>query len=132
MDGIVAWHIVGSSSGFVIRHVAMTRTLAALYAARAVGIALFVFAPKSEAVLLGFAVWMGITYMATLPPTVGVIGQAFGVGRLASLFGITMFVHQVGSFLGVWLGGVAFEATGGYDALCGPTRAWRCWQPRSA
>jgi len=111
-------NIVGSVAvGFVIRHVAMTRTLTALYAARAAGIALFVVAPKSEAVLMVFAVWMGITYMATLPPTVGLIGQAYGTGRLASLFGITMFVHQIGSFLGVWLGGIAFEATGGYDAL---------------
>jgi len=111
-------NIVGSVAvGFVIRRVAMTRTLAALYAARAAGIALFVVAPKSEAVLMVFAVWMGITYMATLPPTVGLIGQAYGTGRLASLFGITMFVHQIGSFLGVWLGGVAFEATGGYDVL---------------
>ncbi len=111
-------NIVGSvAAGYVIRHVAMTRTLAALYAARAAGIALFVVAPKSEAVLMLFAVWMGITYMATLPPTVGLIGQAYGTGRLASLFGITMFVHQIGSFLGVWLGGIAFEATGGYDAL---------------
>jgi predicted MFS family arabinose efflux permease len=113
-------NIVGSIGiGYVIRHVAMTRTLGALYAARAVGIAVFLLLPKSEAVLLGFAVWMGVTYMATLPPTVGVIGQAFGVARLGSLFGVTMFVHQLGSFLGVWLGGIAVEATGSYDLLWG-------------
>jgi len=111
-------NIVGSIAiGWVIRHVAATRTLGALYAARAAGIAVFLLLPKSEVVLLGFAVWMGMTYMATLPPTVGVIGQAFGVARLGSLFGITMFVHQLGSFLGVWLGGVAVEATGSYDSL---------------
>jgi len=111
-------NIVGSIAiGWVIRHVAATRTLGALYAARAAGIAVFLLLPKSEVVLLGFAVWMGMTYMATLPPTVGVIGQAFGVARLGSLFGITMFVHQLGSFMGVWLGGVAVEATGSYDLL---------------
>jgi predicted MFS family arabinose efflux permease len=59
-------------------------------------------------------VWMGLTYMATLPPTSGLVGKLFGTRRLGTLLGVVMLVHQVGAFLGVWLGGVAVESTGGY------------------
>jgi predicted MFS family arabinose efflux permease len=60
---------------------------------------------------------MGLTYMAVLPPTAGLIGKLHGTQRLATLLGITFLLHQVGAFLGSWLGGVALEATGGYDAM---------------
>jgi MFS family permease len=102
-------------SGLVIRRFSMKLTLAILYALRGLGIAAFLIAPKTEVVVLAFAVWMGLTYMATLPPTVGLIGRHFGTRHLGTLLGMTMFVHQVGSFLGVWLGGIALEATGSFD-----------------
>jgi RimJ/RimL family protein N-acetyltransferase len=111
-------NIVGSiASGWVIERVPMKRVLTALYTARALGVAIFLVLPKSEWTLYAFAVWMGITYMATLPPTAGLIGKLFGVERLATLLGITMFVHQIGGFLGVWLGGVVVANTGSYDVL---------------
>lgn len=111
-------NVFGSvASGALTRWMPMTRMLTVLYAARGLGVAVFLLMPKSQATLLGFAVWMGLTYMATLPPTSGLIGRFFGVERLATLLGVTMFVHQIGSFLGVWLGGLALEATGGYDLI---------------
>jgi MFS family permease len=108
---------IGSSivSGIVIQRFSMPFTLAIIYALRGVGVTAFVIAPKTEVTVLAFAVWMGLTYMATLPPTSALIGKLFGTRHLGTLLGTTMFVHQVGSFLGVWLGGVALEATGTFD-----------------
>jgi predicted MFS family arabinose efflux permease len=95
----------------------MKRTLSALFAARGIGIALFLVAPKTEPVVLAFSVWMGLTYMAVLPPVAGLIGRLFGAARLPTLLGITFVVHQAGAFLGSWLGGVVLEATGSYDRM---------------
>jgi predicted MFS family arabinose efflux permease len=60
---------------------------------------------------------MGLTYMAVLPPTAGLIGKLYGTQRLPTLLGITFMLHQAGAFLGSWLGGVALEATGSYDSM---------------
>jgi len=110
------FNIAGSiGAGFVIQRFSMKRTLASLFAARGIGIALFLAAPKTEFTVLAFSVWMGITYMAVLPPTAGLIGKLFGAQRLATLLGITFLGHQAGAFLGSWLGGVVLEATGSYD-----------------
>ncbi|MCL4801302.1 MAG: MFS transporter, partial [Burkholderiales bacterium] len=112
------FNIVGSiAAGAAIQRVPMKLTLSALYGLRGLGVAAFLIAPKTEAVVLGFSVWMGLTYMATLPPTAGLIGKLFGQSNLGLLLGLTFFVHQLGAFLGAWLGGVAVEATGSYDAL---------------
>lgn len=109
-------NIAGSIvSGMLIQKRSMPHMLMALYAARGAGVLLFMLAPKTPAVMLLFALWMGASYMATLPPTAGLIARLYGPGNLATLFGLTMLFHQVGSFLGVWLGGVAFEASGHYD-----------------
>lgn len=108
-------NIVGSlAAGVAIRRGSMKRALMVLYLLRAVGIALFLALPKTEAVLLAFAAWMGLTYMATLPPTAGLVGKLFGLQRMATLLGVVMFVHQLGAFLGVWLGGIAVTLTGAY------------------
>jgi predicted MFS family arabinose efflux permease len=108
-------NIVGSLvSGWLMQRVPMKSLLGTLYALRAAGVALFLLAPASREVLLGFALWMGITYMATLPPTSGIIAKLYGAKNVAVLFGVTMAMHQVGSFLGVWLGGLELELTGAY------------------
>lgn len=112
------FNIVGSiGAGWVIQRYSMKVTLAALFASRAAGIAVFLTAPKTEAVVLAFSVWMGLTYMAALPPTAGLIGRHFGTTRLATLLGLVFMLHQVGAFLGSWLGGVVLEATGSYDRM---------------
>ena len=67
--------------------------------------------------MLAFSVWMGLTYMAVLPPTAGLIGKLCGAARLPTLLGVTFVVHQIGAFLGSWLGGVVLEATGSYDRM---------------
>jgi MFS family permease len=112
------FNIAGSiGAGWVIQRTSMKRTLSWLFAARAAGIALFLIAPKTELTVLAFSVWMGLTYMAVLPPTAGLIGKLYGTQRLPTLLGITFMLHQVGAFLGSWLGGVALEATGSYDSM---------------
>lgn len=110
------FNIVGSiGSGLIVQRFRMKLTLAWLYAARGVGVAAFMIAPKTELTILAFSVWMGLTWLATVPPTAGLVGKLFGTRYLATLFGITLFSHQVGGFFGAWLGGIAFEATGNYD-----------------
>ena len=112
------FNIAGSiGAGFVIQRYSMKATLSILFAARALGIAAFLAAPKTELVVLVFSMWMGLTYMAVLPPTAGLIGRLYGTQRLATLLGLTFLLHQVGAFLGSWLGGVVLEATGGYDVM---------------
>jgi predicted MFS family arabinose efflux permease len=112
------FNIAGSiGAGWVIQHYSMKATLSWLFAARAAGIALFLAAPKTEFAVLAFSVWMGLTYMAVLPPTAGLIGRLYGAKRLPTLLGITFMLHQVGAFLGSWLGGVFVEATGSYDGM---------------
>jgi predicted MFS family arabinose efflux permease len=103
--------------GVVMKRFASAPLLAVIYALRMVAIAAFVAAPKSGVTLLAFAVAMGITYMAALPPTAELLARSFGVERLSGLLGATMLVHQVGGFFGAWLGGVAVEHSGGYLPL---------------
>ena len=112
------FNIAGSiGAGYVIQRYSMKRTLSWLFAARAAGIMAFLAAPKTEATVLAFSVWMGLTYMAVLPPTAGLIGKLYGTQRLPTLLGVTFMLHQAGAFLGSWLGGVFVEATGSYDAM---------------
>jgi predicted MFS family arabinose efflux permease len=75
----------------------------------------FVLAPKTSTTFLLFGVVIGLTYLATVPPTVGLVGKLHGMRYLATLFGFVMLSHQAGGFLGAWLGGRLFEATGSYD-----------------
>lgn len=110
------FNIAGSfASGWAIGRWRMKSVLSAIYAARAVAVLAFVFAPKTATTLLIFAVVLGFTYLSTVPPTVGLVGKLHGVRYVATLFGIVMFSHQIGGFLGAWLGGQVFERTGSYD-----------------
>lgn len=110
-------NIAGSLAvGLALRRWPAAPLLAGLYLARALSIVTLLSLPVSPWVMLGFALAMGATHMATLPPTSQLIASQHGVARLGSLFGVVMLVHQFGSFAGIWLGGWAAEATGG-DAL---------------
>ncbi len=91
--------------------------LAVLYGVRSGVIVVFLLAPKTEAVVLIFAAAMGVLWLGTVPLTSGLVAQIFGVQYLSMLFGIAFFSHQIGSFLGVWLGGWVFDRTGSYDAI---------------
>lgn len=94
-----------------------TRLLATLYTMRGLVTAWYLLVPISATTTLIFAAGMGITWLGTVPLTSGAVARMFGVRYLAMLVGIVFFMHQVGSFLGAWLGGVAFERTGSYDLL---------------
>ena len=110
------FNIAGSfGSGWAIGRWRMKSVLSIVYAARALAVLAFVFAPKTTTTFLVFAVVLGFTYLSTVPPTVGLVAKLHGVRYVATLFGIVMLSHQLGGFLGAWLGGRAFEATGSYD-----------------
>lgn len=105
------------ASGILTGRMPKRILLAGIYAARAVAIALFITLPMSTGSVLMFSAAMGLLWLSTIPPTSGLIAVMFGVRHLGMLFGCVFFSHQVGSFLGVWLGGVVFERTGSYDVV---------------
>ncbi len=89
--------------------------LAAMYGSRAVFIALYLAAPKTEWTFYAFALGLGLTWLATVPPTAAIVGKLFGIRYLATLFGLTLLSHQIGGFLGAYLGGLVLTAQGNYD-----------------
>jgi MFS family permease len=91
--------------------------LAGIYVLRSVAMALFVLLPASTWGAILFAAAMGFLWLGTVPLTNGVLGQVFGVHYLSTLFGFVFLSHQLGSFLGVWLGGRVFDATGSYEPI---------------
>ena len=110
------FNIVGSvAMGWAVGRWRMKSLLSLVYAVRAVAVLLFLLAPKTGVVVLVFAAVMGLTFLSTVPPTAGLVAKFFGTAHMATLFGIVMLTHQVGGFLGAWLGGKVFEATGSYD-----------------
>jgi len=112
------FNIVGSfGSGIVGQRFSMKLSLSTIYTARAVVILALLLAPKTPAVILIFASIMGILWLSTVPLTTGIIAQVFGVKYMATLFGIVFLSHQIGSFIGVWLGGVLYDKTGSYDGM---------------
>jgi MFS family permease len=112
------FNIVGSlGSGWLASRMPKRYILSAIYFARAVSIVLFISLPISTASALAFGVITGLTWLSTVPPTSGLVALMFGTRWLAMLFGFAFFSHQVGGFLGVWLGGLAFERTGSYDIV---------------
>jgi MFS family permease len=93
------------------------KLLAAIYLARSAVIVLFLLAPLSHLSVAVFAAAMGLLWLGTVPLTNGLVAQIFGVKYLAMLSGFVFFSHQLGSFLGVWLGGFIFDRTGAYDIV---------------
>ncbi len=110
------FNIVGSvTMGWAVGRWRMKSLLSLLYATRALAVLLFLLAPKTGVVMLVFAAVMGLTFLSTVPPTAGLVAKFFGTANMATLFGVVMLTHQIGGFLGAWLGGRVFEATGNYD-----------------
>jgi predicted MFS family arabinose efflux permease len=93
------------------------RLLAYNYLIRSIAIAAFMLLPLSEWTLYAFSIVMGFLWLGTAPLTNGVVAQVFGVKYLTTLFGFVFVGHQLGGFLGAWLGGVVFDATGSYDLV---------------
>lgn len=95
-----------------LRRVSSHAVLMGIFGLRGSSVALLIVLPPSPELMLGFAVLMGLTYMALLPAISQQVAERFGIGRMATLFGIVALVHQSGSFAGVWLGGLVAVATG--------------------
>ena len=110
------FNIVGSVlMGWAVGRWRMKSLLSLVYATRALAILIFLLAPKTGFTAMTFAAVMGVTFLSTVPPTAGLVAKFFGVSNMATLFGVIMLTHQVGGFLGAWLGGRVFELTGSYD-----------------
>ena len=112
------FNIIGSIAiGWAVGRWRMKSLLSLIYATRALAVLVFLLAPKTGPVVLVFAAVMGVTFLSTVPPTAGLVAKFFGVGHMATLFGVVMLTHQVGGFLGAWLGGQVFQATGSFDIV---------------
>jgi predicted MFS family arabinose efflux permease len=112
------FNIVGTwTAGMLGARLPKKYLLTFIYAARSVVIALFLLAPLTPLSVYLFAGTMGVLWLSTIPLTNGIVGVVFGVRYLAMLGGFVFFSHQVGSFLGVWLGGLLYDRTGNYNAV---------------
>ncbi|MDQ2823145.1 MAG: MFS transporter [Pseudomonadota bacterium] len=110
------FNIVGSlSAGALGTRFRMKSILAVMYASRAVIIGLYLVAPKTALTFYIFAAALGLTWLATVPPTAGLVGKLFGMRYLSTLFGLTLLSHQVGGFFGAWLGGLSIVHFGDYN-----------------
>jgi predicted MFS family arabinose efflux permease len=89
--------------------------LAGMYASRALLIAWYLAAPKTEWTFYIFAVGLGLTWLSTVSPTATIVGKLFGIRYLSTLFGLTLLSHQIGGFLGAYLGGLAVMRFGNYQ-----------------
>jgi MFS family permease len=111
-------NVVGSlASGWIGQTHSKPVFLSLIYLLRAPLIAIFVLLPTTPASVLLFAAAMGLLWLSTVPPTSGLVAIMFGPKHLGTLMGIVFLSHQVGAFLGVWLGGVLYDAFGSYDAV---------------
>ncbi len=109
-------NIAGSlGAGALGQHYRMKYILAAMYASRAVLVLLYLLAPKVPLTFYAFSIGLGLTWLATVPPTAGLVGKLLGLRYLATLFGLTLLSHQIGGFFGAWLGGLALTSFGNYD-----------------
>lgn len=112
------FNIVGSvTSGWLGDRMPKRYLLSIIYFVRAAAIFAFVSFPTTPFSCIAFGATMGLMWLSTVPPTNGIIAVIFGNQWLATLTGFAFFSHQVGGFLGVWLGGVVFDRTGSYDAV---------------
>jgi len=112
------FNIVGSlSAGYLGGRLPKQMLLATIYFTRAIAIALFVFLPVTEITAFVFSGVIGLLWLSTVPPTAGLVTQFFGARYMGMLYGVAFFSHQVGSFIGVWLGGYVFDQTGSYSLV---------------
>ncbi|WP_406871316.1 MFS transporter [Aminobacter sp. P9b] len=112
------FNIIGSlASGIIGQKYSKPRFLAWIYLARSALVAAFLLLPQTPASVVVFAIVMGLLWLSTVPPTNGLVAIMFGTRHLGMLGGIVFFSHQIGSFLGVWLGGYLYDHFGSYDAV---------------
>ena len=105
------------AAGSLGQHMPKRYILSAIYALRAVAITVFILAPLTPTSVYIFSAVMGFLWLSTVPPTNAIVAQIFGVQYMSMLGGFVFLSHQIGSFLGVWLGGHLFDATGSYNVV---------------
>lgn len=105
------------AAGSLGQRLAKRHILAAIYLLRAVAIVLFISLPLTPMSVYVFSAVMGLLWLSTVPPTNAIVAQIFGVQYMSMLGGFVFLSHQVGSFMGVWLGGLLYDATGSYDVV---------------
>ena len=108
---------VGGSlaAGWLGQRFRMKYLLAAMYASRALLIAIYLVSPPTPLTFFLFSAGLGLTWLATVPPTAGLVGKLFGPRYLGTLFGLTLLSHQLGGFFGAWVGGLVLERFGDYS-----------------
>ena len=112
------FNIAGSlCSGALASRYRMKYLLAIMYGSRAVIIVLYLLAPKTAWTFYVFAAALGFTWLATVPPTAGLVGKLFGMRYLGTLFGLTLLSHQIGGFFGAWLGGLSVATYGNFTCM---------------
>lgn len=110
------FNVAGSlAAGWLGQRYRMKSLLAFIYGSRAIIVAIYVVMPKTALNVYLFAAALGFTWLATVPPTAGLVGKLFGTRYIATLFGLTLVSHQIGGFLGAWLGGLALAQLGSYE-----------------
>ena len=105
------------AAGVLGQRLAKRHILAAIYLLRSIAIITFLSVPISPTSVYVFAAVMGVLWLSTVPPTNAVVAQIFGLAHFSMLGGFVFFSHQIGSFMGVWLGGVLYDRTGSYDIV---------------
>jgi MFS family permease len=112
------FNIIGSiGAGWLSGFLPKRYILSFIYFARSLAILVYIMLPPDPIATLVFGAVLGLLWLSTVPPTSGLVALMFGTRWLAMLFGFAFFSHQVGGFLGVWLGGLLFERTGSYDMV---------------
>jgi len=110
IGGCVVWGLLGN-------RYSKKKLLALLYFLRAMAMLVFISTPITPLTVIFFTSTMGLLWLGTVPLTTGIVAQIFGTQFMSTLVGITFVSHQIGSFLGIWLGGVVYDAYGTYDPI---------------
>ena len=112
------FNVIGSLvAGWCISRWSKKLFLSSIYFSRAIIVIVFLISPKSEVTILVFSAALGATYLSTVPPTAALVAGMFGPNCMATLFGIALFSHQIGGFLGAYLGGYFFDISGEYTLV---------------
>ena len=115
---IAFFNMIGAwSSGWLAGRYSKKYLLSSIYTARAAVMTAFVMIPTTGTTVIVFACLIGLLWLSTVPATSGLVSQIFGLRYMGMLYGIVFLSHQLGAFLGVWLGGRVFDATGSYNAV---------------
>lgn len=111
-------NVAGSlAAGWCVSQYRSKYVLFWMYASRALLVLIYIAAPKTSLTFYLFAIGLGLTWLATVPPTAAIVGKLFGHRYLATLFGLTLLSHQIGGFFGAWLGGIVVVESGAYDYM---------------